>query len=72
MTELSLFIVILLALFLLVGSGVLLWDGLATRISHGRVAALHDPEHAVGRLVTGVLGFAIAAWILLGMLTHAR
>jgi hypothetical protein len=68
-SELSRFIVSLLLLFLLVGSGVLLWDGLATTI-HGRAAALHD--HAKGRLAAGIIGFAIVAWIALGMLTHAR
>jgi Na+-transporting methylmalonyl-CoA/oxaloacetate decarboxylase beta subunit len=72
-SELSRFIVVLLGLFLLGGSGVLLWDGFATRTSHhGRDAALHDTEHAMGRLVAGVVGFVIAAWILVGMLARAR
>jgi hypothetical protein len=70
MTGLSQFIVVLLLLFLLVGSGVLLWDGLATGLGHGRGVAMHD--HAKGRLAAGVFGFAIAVWILLGMLSHAR
>jgi hypothetical protein len=69
-SELSRFIVLLLLTFLLVGSGVLLWDGLSTAVHHGRAMALHD--HARGRLAVGIVGFAIAAWIVLGVLTHAR
>ena len=71
---LSEFIVVLLVLFLAVGSAVLLWDGLASgALHHGHHgAAIHDTEHARMRLVSGIVGFAIAAWVLLGMLTHAR
>lgn len=69
---LSQFIVFLLLLFLLVGSGVLVWDGFATGFGHGRSAALHDADHARGRLAAGIFGFAIAVWIALGILTHAR
>ncbi|MGB8932121.1 MAG: hypothetical protein WCC48_12835 [Anaeromyxobacteraceae bacterium] len=70
-TGLSQFIVILLLLFLLVGSGVLMWDGLATGFGHGRAAALHGTDHARARLAVGIVGFAIVAWIALGVLTHA-
>jgi hypothetical protein len=68
---LSQLIVFLLLLFLLVGSGVLVWDGLATGFGHGHAAALHGTDHAKGRLAAGIVGFAIAVWIALGMLTHA-
>jgi len=61
-----------LLLFLLVGSGVLVWDGLATGYGHGRAAAMGRAEHARARLAAGIVGFAIAAWIALGMLTHAH
>jgi len=69
---LSEFIVLLLALFLAVGSVVLLWDGLASgalRHAH-RDVALH--EHPLARLVTGVVGFAISAWVLVVLLTRAH
>jgi hypothetical protein len=72
-TGLSQFIVVLLLLFVLVGSGVLMWDGLATGgFGHGRGAALHPHEHAKARLAVGVFGLAVAVWILLGMLSHAH
>src|SRR5574341_398069 len=70
---LSEFIVVLLVIFLAVGSGVLLWDGLAAGgLRHGRGAALQDADHARARLAAGIVGFAISAWALLGLLTHAR
>jgi hypothetical protein len=47
------------------------WDGLATGFGHGHAAALHGTDHAKGRLAAGIVGFAIAVWIALGMLTHA-
>ncbi len=68
---LSQFILFLLFLFLLVGSAILVWDGLATGFGHGRAAALHGADHARGRLAAGIVGFAITVWIALGMLTHA-
>jgi hypothetical protein len=70
---LSEFIVVMLVLFLAIGSGVLLWDGLATgALRHGHGAALHDPEHPRARLVAAIVGFVIAAWALLGLLSSVR
>lgn len=70
---LSEFIVYLLVLFLAVGSVVLLWDGLASgALRHGHHGTvLHDPEHPLARFVTGIVGFAVAAWVLLSLLGRA-
>ncbi len=60
----------LLLLFLLVGSGFLVWDGLSAGLHGG--AAIRGHEHVRARLAVGIFGFGLAAWILLGMLTHAH
>ncbi len=60
-----------LVAFIGIASAILLWDGLAG-ISPGGAAAAHAPWRARARITVGVLGFAIALWIVLGMLTHAH
>jgi len=60
-----------LVAFIGIASAILLWDGLAG-ISSGGGAAANAPWRARARMAVGVLGFAIALWIILGMLTHAH
>lgn len=56
--------------FLLVASGVLVWDGLAAG-----VAAAHptssERRRARLRLAVGLIAFALTLWVALGMLSHA-
>ena len=56
--------------FVGVASAILLWDGLAA-IGPGDSAA-HASWRTRARIAVGVTGFAIAVWIVLGMLTHAH
>ncbi len=58
--------------FIALGSGLLLWDGLAAEFGRGRDKAVRPSRNARLRVVVGAIGFAIACWIGLGMLTHAR
>jgi hypothetical protein len=60
-----------LVAFIGIASAILLWDGLAGISSDGGAAA-NAPWRARARMAVGVLGFAIALWIILGMLTHAH
>jgi hypothetical protein len=60
-----------LLVFLGVGSGVLVWDGLAIGFG-ARTSDVGVRRRARARLAVGVLGFALAAWLGLGFLTHAR
>jgi hypothetical protein len=60
-----------LVAFIGIASAILLWDGLAG-ISAGDSAAAHPAWRARARVAAGVLGFAIALWMTLGMFTHAR
>ncbi len=59
-----------LVLFIGIASAVLLWDGIAG-LAPGGGATAHA-WRARARLAVGVLGFAMALWIVLGMLTHAH
>ncbi len=59
-----------LVLFVGIASAVLLWDGLSGLAPEGGAAA--HAWRARARLAVGVLGFAAALWIVLGMLTHAH
>lgn len=58
--------------FVAIGSGVLVWDGLATGVGGGRAEAAREVRRARARLAAGVVGLALAIWIALGLLTHAR
>jgi hypothetical protein len=60
-----------LLVFLGIGSGVLVWDGLAFGFG-ARAADAGVRRRARGRLAVGLVGFALAAWVSLGFLTHAR
>jgi len=60
-----------LVAFIGIASAILLWDGLAGISSSGGATA-NAPWRARARMAVGVLGFAIALWIILGMLTHAH
>jgi len=60
-----------LVAFIGIASAVLLWDGLAEAAGGGEAAA-HAPWRARARIALGVLGFAAALWVVLGMLTHAH
>lgn len=58
--------------FVALVSGVLLWDGLAVEL-HGHGAAVgRQTRLARLRIAVGAIGFAIAAWVALGLLTHAH
>lgn len=59
-----------LVLFVGIASAVLLWDGLSAMTPGG--AAAHASWRTRARIVVGVIGFAIALWIVLGVLTHAH
>jgi hypothetical protein len=62
-------------LFLVIGSGVLFWDGLALSFGHG-----HSHGHSGGasvrlarvRMVFGLLGVALAVWLAAGYLTRVQ
>ena len=58
--------------FMALASGLLLWDGLATEFRRDRENAGRALRNARLRVAVGVLGLAIACWIGLGMITHAR
>jgi hypothetical protein len=57
--------------FLLIGSGVLFWDGLALSFGHGRSGGT-SARLAHARLVFGLLGVALAIWLAAGYLTRVR
>ncbi len=54
--------------FVGVASAVLLWDGLS-EVSPGE-AAVH--AHARARVLAGAVGFALALWLAIGLVTHAH
>ena len=54
--------------FIGVASAVLLWDGLAAEVGKGAGPSWRTRA----RLVVGGVGFAIALWVALGILTRAR
>lgn len=60
-----------LVVFVGVASAILLWDGLAG-VAPGGGAAAPRSWRTRARVVIGVIGFALAFWIVLGMLTRAR
>jgi hypothetical protein len=56
--------------FVGIASGVLIWEGLASGL--GRRTAAGAPGWRVRiRFAIGVLGFGLALWIALGLLTRA-
>ncbi len=57
--------------FVAVASGLLMWDGLAAEFTRER-AEPREVWKTRARLAVGVVGFALAVWVGLGMLTHAR
>ncbi|HSN91364.1 MAG TPA: hypothetical protein VLS93_09055 [Anaeromyxobacteraceae bacterium] len=59
-----------LLVFVAVASGVLVWEGLATGL--GQRAPEGAPRWRVRlRFAVGVLGFGLALWLGLGLLSHA-
>jgi hypothetical protein len=60
------------AAFLLIASGVLLWEGLASTMMREHPKVSREVRDAPLRLAIGFVGFAIALWIRLGMLTRPR
>jgi len=57
--------------FVGVASAVLLWEGLA-EAGHGHANVRGDRSRARARLVVGAIGFALALWVAIGLLSHAR
>ncbi len=58
-------------LFVALASVILVWDGLAAELSPARGDTRPRWKSRL-RLAVGVLGFSLAVWLGLGMLTHAR
>jgi hypothetical protein len=56
--------------FIGVASAVLLWDGLAAGVVGHQ--ALRRAWRARAEVVVGVIGFAAALWVALGLLSHAH
>ncbi len=61
-----------IAAFVVIASGFLLWEGLAGSMARRQPAAGRELRDVRLRLVVGMIGIAVALWIALGMLTHAR
>lgn len=57
--------------FLVIGSGVLFWDGLALSVGHGRTGG-GGVRLARVRMVFGLLGVALAVWLATGFLTRVQ
>ena len=57
--------------FLLLGSGVLFWDGLALSFGHARPGGTSG-RLAGARLLLGFLGVALTLWLAAGYLTRVR
>lgn len=57
--------------FLALASGVLVWEGLATGLGHGRALAGRALWRVRLRFTAGVIIFAIVLWIAFGIVTHA-
>lgn len=68
MSSLSVILAVGLLAFVGLASAVLLWEGLS-EARHGH-AALH--AHPRARLVVGAIGFAVALWLAIGLLSSAR
>jgi hypothetical protein len=64
-------LVIAALVFLAFASSVLVWDGFATGVLHGRSLARSDLRRVRFRFTVGVIVFGIVFWIALGILTHA-
>ena len=71
-STLSRILALAMAAFLLIASGVLLWEGLASTMMREHPTVSREVRDARLRLAIGFVGFAIALWIGLGMLTRAR
>jgi hypothetical protein len=61
-------------LFLVIGSGVLFWDGLALSVGHGRTGGGGGGGVRLARvrMVFGLLGVALAVWLATGFLTRVQ
>ncbi len=57
--------------FLALASSVLVWEGLATGMGHGRALAGRALWRVRFRFTVGVIVFAIVLWIAFGIVTHA-
>lgn len=68
MSTLSIILAAGILAFVGVASAVLLWEGLSD-VRHGQAAVR---EHARARLVVGAIGFSLALWLAIGLLTRAR
>lgn len=66
-------VVLVTALLTFVGivSGVLVWEGLATGLGRKAAAPGTPVWRARVRFAIGVLGFGLALWAALGLLSHA-
>ncbi len=54
-----------------VASALLLWDGLAAELGRGHASG-REVWRTRAEIMIGVLGFAAALWVALGMITHAH
>ncbi|HTN53060.1 MAG TPA: hypothetical protein VML50_11700 [Anaeromyxobacter sp.] len=61
-----------LVAFVAIASSVLLCEGLARGWSADGHVSPREIRGARARALAGALGFALAAWIALGMVTHVR
>lgn len=57
--------------FLLIGSGVLLWEGIAVGVVAPRHATPAELRRARVMLAVGAIAFSVTLWITLGMLSRA-
>jgi len=57
--------------FLALASSVLVWDGLAMGVGHGRGFAPRDLRRVRFRFTVGVVVFAVVLWMAFGLLTRA-
>lgn len=57
--------------FVGIASAVLLWDGFAAGAAGGH-GVRRDAWRARAEVVVGVIGFAAALWVALGLLSHAH
>ncbi len=60
-----------LLVFIGIASAVLLWDGLAAGVV-GHHMVRRDAWRARAEVIVGVIGFAAALWVALGLLNHAH
>jgi len=69
-STMSQLLVAALLLFVAIGSGVLVWDGLAVGVGRTQGSPA-EVRRARWRLAAGALGLAAVLWLALGILTHA-